>query len=103
MSETVYFDRWGGFQGNVPSAPAEKSPYIISEEGNVKYIRFEPDDAEGKCVIQRVTETLGGSATETVIEHAYGAWADRATLTYYPINEAIPVDVEEPAEETEGD
>lgn len=101
MSETVYFDRWGGFQGNVPSAPGEKSPYIISEEGAVKYIRFEPDDADGKCVIQRVTETNSGSATETKIEHAYGAWADRASLTYVPINEAIPVTVEDAAESEE--
>lgn len=95
MSETVYFDRWGGFQGNVPSDPAEKSPYIVAEAGGgVTYICFTPDDANGKRVVKRIKEESSGGATTTTIEHAYGAWADRASLTYYPINQAIPVEEE---------
>ena len=45
--------------------------------------------------MKRITEVVSGGATTTTIEHAYGAWADRASLTYYPINEAIPVTVED--------
>jgi hypothetical protein len=44
--------------------------------------------------VKRITEESTGGATTTTIEHAYGAWEDRASLTYYPINQAIPVEEE---------
>ena len=92
MSTTVYYDRWGGYQGTNPAPPTEKLAYIVENAGGgITYICFTPDDANGKRVVQRITEETVGGATTTTIEHAYGAWADRATLTYYPINQAIPV------------
>lgn len=95
MSTTVYYDRWGGYQGTNPAPPTEKLAYIVEDAGGgIKYICFTPDDENGKRVVERITEASSGGTTTTTIEHAYGAWADRATLTYYPINEAIPVVVE---------
>ena len=92
---TVYYDRWGGYQGENPAPPTEKLPYIVEEAGGgITYICFTPDDANGKRVVKRITEISTGGATTTTIEHAYGAWANRASLTYYPINQAIPVTVE---------
>ena len=92
---TVYYDRYGGFQGTNPAPPLEKLPYIVEEAGGgITYICFTPDDANGKRVVKRITEASAGGATTTTIEHGYGVWADRASLTYYPINEAIPVTVE---------
>lgn len=95
MSTTVYYDRWGGYQGTNPVAPTEKLAYIVEDAGGgVKYICFTPDDDQGKRVVERIMEVTSGSVKTTTIEHAYGAWADRASLTYYPINEAIPVVVD---------
>ena len=92
---TVYYDRWGGYQGENPAPPTEKLAYIVEEEGGgITYICFAPDDANGNRVVKRISVVSDGGATTTTIEHGYGAWADRATLTYYPINEAIPVTVE---------
>ena len=92
MSERIYVDRWGRALGIIPQTPGEILPYIIEEAGGgVTYIRFFADDADGNCAVKRITEVSEGGATTTTIEHAFGAWADRATLTYYPINQAIPI------------
>ena len=92
MSETTYRDRWGRNLGEIPTTPGEIVPYIVEDAGGgVTYIRYFADDADGNCLVKRITEESTGGATTTTIEHAYGAWADRATLTYYPINQAIPV------------
>ena len=88
---TVYYDRWGGYQGENPAPPTEKLAYIIETDGNVTYICFTPDDSNGKRVVKRITET----ETTTTIEHGYGVWANKANITYYPINEAIPVTTED--------
>ena len=93
MSTTVYYDRWGGYQGTNPAPPTEKLAYIVETSGNTTYICYTPDDENGKRVVERNTKSTSGGATTTTVEHAYGAWASRATLTYYPINEAIPVEV----------
>lgn len=89
---TVYYDRWGGYQGGNPAPPTEKLPYIVEEAGGgVTYICFTPDDDNGKRVVKRITE----DGNITTIEHGYGEWADKENITYYPINEAIPVTVED--------
>lgn len=90
MPETTYRDRWGRNLGEIPSTPGEIVPYIVSEEGEYTYIRYFADDENGKCLVKRVTKSQTGSAIVTTIEHAYGAWTDRAALEYIPVNEAIP-------------
>ena len=92
---TVYYDRYGGFQGTNPAPPLEKIPYMVNDVGGgVKYICYTPDDENGKRVIERVTESSSGGATLTTIEHGYGEWENPGDITYYPINQAIPVEVE---------
>ena len=91
---TVYYDRYGGYQGENPAPPIEKLAYIVENAGGgVTYVCYTPDDNNGKRVIKRITEASSGGVTTTTIEHGYGAWADRATIDYYPINQAIPVTV----------
>ena len=91
---TKFFDRYGNCQGDIPSLPGEIIPYIVEDAGGgITYICYFPDDGSGVAV-KRITESSSGGATTTTIEHAYGAWADRASLTYYPINQAIPVEEE---------
>lgn len=82
-----FFDRYGNYQGTIPSAPGKIVPYIVSKEGEYTYICYDNGPLRA---IQRVHKYSSGGATITVIENAYGAWADRATLTYYPPNQAIP-------------
>lgn len=60
----------------------------------ITYIRFV---STSPCAVQRVTveETTGpdgGRRSNTVREVAYGNWADRENLTYYPINQPVPVE-----------
>ncbi len=59
-------------------------PYRVAETEGVTYICF---DAAPRRPIHRVTKT----AAETVVEWAYGAWADRETLVYVPINRTLEV------------
>jgi hypothetical protein len=94
MSETTYRDQWGQNLGIIPALPTEPKPYTIEDAGGgVTYICYFPDDENGMRAIKRITQVSEGGATTTTVEHAYGAWADRATLTYYPINQAIPVSI----------
>ena len=60
------------------------SPYRVAENGSVTYLCF--DDGVLRP-IHRITK----STTETVIEWAYGAWTDRESLTYVPINQTLEV------------
>ena len=71
--------------------------FQCDNDGNgVQYMRYE--DAT-PCAVQRVTSVVtvapdGGLRSEITREVAYGAWADRATLTYYPINQPVPAQTE---------
>ena len=95
-TKTVYYDRYGGYQGENPAPPIKKMPYMVKDAGGgVKYICYTPDDASGNRVVERVTEESSGGATTTTIEHGYGSWENPGEITFYPINEAIPVEIEE--------
>lgn len=58
--------------------------YKTDVNGNVTYICY---DADTKTEIRRITT----EGTVTTIEFSFGKWADRATLTYVPINAAYEV------------
>jgi hypothetical protein len=70
--------------------------YQVFDAGNgVTYVRFVNADP---CAIQRITRTEtvapdGGARIQTVREVAYGSWSDPASLTYYPINQPVPVQI----------
>ena len=63
-------------------SPVEPLPYLYDAggESGPAYVCF--DESE-KRAIHRITT---GSDGVKKVEFAYGAWADRATLTYQPVN-----------------
>jgi hypothetical protein len=56
--------------------------------GGVTYKRLE---GTNPCVIWRETVTSSGNTTNTKLEFSWGDWADRANLTYVPINGSLNV------------
>jgi hypothetical protein len=84
-----YFDRWGNWQGDINSAPGRTVPYIVSEEGNIIYVCYQNTPLRA---IRRITKVQTGGVKTTTVEIARGAWEDRATLNYVPVNEPIPED-----------
>lgn len=42
-----------------------------------------------KRVIERITITTTETGETTAFDHAFGEWADRATLTYIPHNDQL--------------
>lgn len=76
----MQIDQYGFEATSIYYQRRQLQPYRVAENGDVTYICF--TDA-ARRPIHRITK----NATETVIEWAYGAWADRATLPYIPINQ----------------
>ena len=70
-----------GIDINDHNADREPLPYIIDEQDDVTYICFFNTP---RRAIHRVTDGK--------VEVAYGAWADRATLDYGPVNELLTVE-----------
>ena len=72
----------------------ELPTYEVDDTGNgITYLRFAESSP---CAVQRITRVQttaedGGVRVSTVREVAIGEWSDRETLTYYPINQPIPV------------
>lgn len=68
--------------------------YEVDDVGNgITYIRFENATP---CAVQRVTRIEstapdGGFRCSVTREVAIGDWSNRANLTYYPINQPVPV------------
>ena len=59
-------------------------PHRVIADGDVTYLCF--DDAPERCV-HRIFQANG----ETVIEWAFGAWENRTSLAYIPINKTLEV------------
>lgn len=64
--------------------------YVIEDTGDTIYMCFTTDPFRA---VQRITITTSGDVTTTVHEVAYGIWENRSTLTYYPINQPVPVQI----------
>jgi hypothetical protein len=66
---------------------------IADGESGVIYMRFVNTSpcAVQRLVTVRTTAEDGGARSVTTREAAYGEWDERETLTYYPINQPIPV------------
>ena len=96
-TKTIYYDGFGGCQGENPAPPAKKRAYQMKDVGGgVKYICFRPDDVNGGRVIERVAKVSEGGITTTTITQAYGDWENPGGIaTWYPPNQAIPVEIEE--------
>ena len=59
------------------------------ESGKVTYIRF---TVQSPCGVQRIRETVSNGVKTTEHMVAFGEWEDRESLTYYPINQPVPVE-----------
>lgn len=72
--------------------------FDVDDTGSgVVFLRFVNSDP---CAVQRFTTVIevdqdGVQHKTETHEVAYGNWADRASLTYYPINQSIPVQIEQ--------
>ncbi|MBQ9501783.1 MAG: hypothetical protein IJU70_06480 [Lentisphaeria bacterium] len=80
-------DKYGRKENSLYFRQGELEPYIVEERSGVTYICYTD---EPQRAIRRITETTSEGVTTTVIEIAYGAWADRTTLTYRPVNSELP-------------
>ena len=76
----MQIDQYGFEAMSVDFHRRKLQPYRVAEAGDVTYLCFDNGDLRP---IHRITKT----GSETVIEWAFGAWADRATLSYLPINQ----------------
>lgn len=76
----MQIDQYGFEAASMFFQRRQLQPYRIAEDGEATYICFA--DTPERC-IHRVTQTDG----ETVIEWAFGAWSERSSLDYIPINQ----------------
>lgn len=82
----MHIDKWG--RPLLQATEGEHTPYIVdtASDGNT-YICFHDTDPR----IIHKTFTLDDTVTTTF---AFGAWADRASLEYVPINSSLDVPVD---------
>lgn len=88
MSKTL--DKYGRYENRAGFRNGDLDPYIVEEDSStgITYICY---GAGTNRAIRRITEVSVGDVTTTTIEIAYGAWANRASLTYQPINQDLSV------------
>lgn len=84
------YDKFGRPQEHIGYKWGEMEPYLVEEntDTGITYICY--DDGVTRA-IRKITETTVGNVTTTKIEIGYGAWANRASVTYQPINKALSV------------
>lgn len=87
MAKAIY-DHWGNRESSVNfigSRVRDPEPYVIDEAtAGTTFICYA--DTPNRA-IRRITEADG----ITTVEWAYGAWEERASLNYVPINETVEV------------
>lgn len=66
--------------------PVEPLPYKMAQDGDTIYVCFFNTP---KRAIHRITS----SGSEKTVEAAFGAWSDRARLTYRPVNDIMEVEI----------
>ena len=83
--KTMHVDKWGEPYVHVNHEIIE--PYIVDKSTpGTKYICYFDTPQR---IIRRITE----DNDVTTLDFAWGAWDDRTTLTYVPINSAITIEV----------
>lgn len=72
--------------------PSARLPYkeeITESAGTTTVYKVYDSSASGAIYKETITEADG--VTSITRELSYGAWADRATLTYVPVNDTVEV------------
>lgn len=86
----MILDKYGRSENSAHFRLGDKEPYIV-EEDSAAMVTYLCYDGGASRVIKRITETVSGDITTTTVEIGYGTWANRATLTYRPINADLSV------------
>ena len=85
MKKTI--DCFGYLKTSVDYFNRRPDAVDIVTSGNYTYIRYTTD---ANCAIWRIDSSVSGT---TAIRWAYGAWANRASLTYdHHLNESMDID-----------
>jgi len=86
MSKKVFFDQFGRRSDCALFGAFPRNSYQVDEVSeNLIYLRF---DAQTPCAVYKIAK----SGTVTTREVAWGNWADRAALQYFPCNSTIEVE-----------
>ena len=93
MSTTRY-DRYGRAAGYINPIEAKVEPFEINTvSSTLQYIRyFAPSNAAGMQAIRRIMQDVTGSVQQIAV--GWGAWANRESINYYPVNSVFIVDDE---------
>ena len=80
----MQIDQYGFTATSVFFQRKRLQPYRVAVAGDVTYICYDDDEIRP---IHRITKT----EDETIFEWAYGAWDQRESLAYIPINQTREV------------
>lgn len=83
-------DKYGRAENSAHFRLGEKEPYTIEEDTSTGTTFICYDNSTNR-VVKRIRETTVGTVTTTIVELGYGTWANRAALTYRPINADLSV------------
>ena len=91
MSRQVLIDAWGrpSYNPHYKDSAVKPTAYQVdAATSGTTYIRFSDSP---KNAIQKIVDADG----VTTITVAFGAWADRATLDYHPVNKPTLIDIDD--------
>ncbi len=88
MSTTRY-DRYGRPAGYINPIEGAPEGYLIENNPNVQYICYYETGDQPRA-IRRIMQDYSGTTQQIAV--GWGAWADRETINYYPVNSVFIVD-----------
>lgn len=86
-SDTPVYDKYGRIPSQYDYEDETELSYFTVDDSTTANTRYFCFFNAATRMINRVTKTETGY----IYEHAYGAWADRVSLTYTPINDPIAI------------
>lgn len=91
MSTTRY-DRYGRPAGYINPIEGAPEAYLVDQSNpDLTYVCYYETGADPRA-IRRVEKNTDTGVTRICV--GWGAWADRATIDYYPVNSVFTVDDE---------
>ena len=93
MSTTRY-DRYGRPAGYINPIEGAPEGYLIENNLNTQYVCYYETGDQPRA-IRRIMQDVTGSVQQIAV--GWGAWADRESINYYPVNSVFIVDDESKA------